>query len=652
MSLKSNGSQAQRLTIAVLVAVLLAAIIPTKITHAQVSTPASYIFEECDQVEASTLRDELNRITQAIFAEEQGGIDLAAIVNRNWMALSLDATVDKAVEAATERVKNETGLLDRLISGWSPAKAEELTKKVATLAFDSADFRDALDNLSLNIADAIVEETRLITAKSASSALLCVQTFIGDSISPTMASVLEEEIQTRMEELDLDSEEDMDILDIVESHSNLAGGVAVIVGTQIAKTLGKQLAKRIASKVVTRVLSRVGSAVIPLAGWVIGGVLILVDLFQAREGSFPDIRDALQNPDVKEEIKGRVTDHVFHELRTVVPQLARDVSNSVFSRWQEFRKKHSRVLELAEDHERFRNILDSTAVEEVQKLADFATLIEDRFGLERLTELIDEGHFERLLVLPQETLVILHHVEDPQVAIGWADLAGELLLAVIEMELYRVSSPAAFRDRADLERVLALGDAGLVQKLMLVSEDARGAVLGLPSTHITQILDTLSVEELTWLAKDYLAVLDEQMRNVLVDRILRQPVIKADLNAGIVRGALLAGTDFEGTLNYVSQRTGDGPWIGETVNMLAAIGPALSGELPLTLFWYYDGRVLLNVLYVLAGLILLYIVWRRVFTGRRQDVNVNVVLPGNQGSVGSDSDVKRIGTGKDEEESN
>ena len=50
--------------------------------------------------------------------------------------------------------------------------------EVATYAFDSPDFREAFDLLSLNISDDVVAEIRLMTAKSASSALLCVQTFM------------------------------------------------------------------------------------------------------------------------------------------------------------------------------------------------------------------------------------------------------------------------------------------------------------------------------------------------------------------------------------------------------------------------------------------------------------------------------------------
>jgi len=169
---KRRGNFA-RLANTFLITLLLSAILPARSAFAQETLPANYTFQECDQVEEATLWDELNRITQSVFAEELGGMGVAEIVKLNWVALNLDATVDEAVASATEKVMEETGFWDRFRSGWSPTKAEELTTEVATYAFGSSDFREALDLLSSDITDDVVAEIRLITTKSASSALLC-----------------------------------------------------------------------------------------------------------------------------------------------------------------------------------------------------------------------------------------------------------------------------------------------------------------------------------------------------------------------------------------------------------------------------------------------------------------------------------------------
>ena len=626
-----------------IIALLLAVLLPGKTARAQSGPPPSYTFQECDQVKEAQLRDELNRITQAVFAEERGGIDVAAMVARNWDALNLDAVVDKAVDEATELVMEETGLWDRIISGWSPEKAEELTRKVATYAFNSPRFREAIDQLSIDVTDEVLSEIRLVTAKSASSALLCVQSFIGDSMSPTMAALLQEQIQERIDEALEAPDSDQTWIDIATAHPKILGGVGVIIGAQIAKRLGQSLAKQLAGKVVARILGRLGSAFVPLVGWLVGAGLIVWDLWNASQGSLPQIRDALQDQEVKEEIHAHVTDMVSDELRMELPQLARAVSNDVYSKWQDFRKKYVRVLRLAESNGRFRAILDNTSTGEVKRLAELVSVIESVFGLDQLEKSLDLGEFERILALPEEVLKVLRDGVDPTETIAWSDLAGEMMGQVIELELYRVASPSDFIDREDLGAVLALENAGLVQKFMLVDRDARAAISSLSSQHVKPVLDLLSVEDISFLAVELLVELEPQERNVLVDRILSAPELLPELKAVPVRSAILDSQNLSSTLNYIIQKKKKVPWLGKAVQMVAGIGPVFSGELPWALFWRYDGAVLGHVVWVLVGLVAFSIVWRRVFSShRRQDINVNVVLPESRNDEQAVSDVKRL----------
>ena len=150
----------------------------------------------------------------------------------------------------------------------------------------------------------------------------------------------------------LNPESDKSFIDILETHSNLAGGVAVVIGTRIgvgiAKRLASTIAKNIVGKILSRVLVRVSTIGIPIVGWIIGGVLIVIDVYDSRNGALPIIRDSLQSEDVKAEMRVWMAGEVSEEMRTELPQLARDVANSAFSLWQDFREKFTRVLELAE----------------------------------------------------------------------------------------------------------------------------------------------------------------------------------------------------------------------------------------------------------------------------------------------------------------
>lgn len=630
----------QRLANAFFIAILLSSIVPARHALAQETSPVAYTFQECDQIEEARLRDELNEITQSIFEPEEILLKTVAIVEREWDELGLDATVDAAVDAAIEDVRSESDWWERIKSNWSAKTTVELTEKVATYAFGSETFVAAFNQLSENIADELVTEIRIMTAQSASSALQCVQAFIGDSFSQTMAAVLEEHIQEKIDEIIVDPDpENATILDIVELHPELLSGVAVIIGTQLAKRFAAKMAQNIAGKVIVRLLGRLATSAIPLVGWIVGGGLIIWDVVKAGEGAFPQIRNILQGDQTKAELRNHIANQVHAELQAELnlSELAGSVSNDVYSQWQEFRSKYVRVLQLAETNSRFKGILDNTAVPEVKKLANFVAAVEAKLGLEGLESLLDKGQFERLLTLPEEVLEMLELGVDPDVVIAWADLAGSMTVQLVAIELYRVASPSDFRDRADLERVLELNSAELIHKAMLLDRGERDAVLALPTQQIEQVLGMLSPEELSWLAKAYLTGLDVQERNVLVDRVLREPHLMTELGVELIQVALLESQDFEETLDYITRKSEAKTVVGQVFDLMASIGPALSGEVPWALFWYFDGVALRSSLYFVVALIALSFLWRRFMPRRkRQDVNVNVVLPDDRRSSGDD----------------
>ena len=171
---------------AFLIALLASTILPIRPAFAQ-QTPPVYSFPECENVEEEVLLGELNRITRSVFEEGQSNLDISETVDRNWEELDMDSVVDAAVDEAADYVLESEGLWDRIKSGWHSPTAEEFTKMVVTSAFDSARFRDSIDQLSREIVDDLSVEIQVMTAISATSTLLCVQEFIGTSFSQTMA---------------------------------------------------------------------------------------------------------------------------------------------------------------------------------------------------------------------------------------------------------------------------------------------------------------------------------------------------------------------------------------------------------------------------------------------------------------------------------
>ena len=70
-------------------------------------------------------------LRRVIFAQEGSGvdaIDLDAIVERQWQLLDMDAVIDSAVDDAVAVLKRDDDLWNTFLSGWSPAKAEDLAQ--------------------------------------------------------------------------------------------------------------------------------------------------------------------------------------------------------------------------------------------------------------------------------------------------------------------------------------------------------------------------------------------------------------------------------------------------------------------------------------------------------------------------------------------
>ena len=373
----------QHLLALLLITVIMSGLFPARAARAQ-EPPPVYTFQECATVEEARLRDELNGITQFVFAAEQNKLDIAGMVDRAWFEQGIDAVVDAQVNLAVDRVRSEEDYWSRFLSGWTAAKAEELTTKVANYAFGSEAFRQEIDTLSATIADDLAQEIGAMTARSASSALLCVQEFIGDTFSNTMVGVFQQDIEKKVTEADIGQNAGTDFTVILDTRTKSLAGVGVIIASQIAKRLAEKVAERVAGKLVGRILGKAATSIIPLAGWIIGGGLIIWDLIGAGEGALPQIRESLQGAAVKNAIRAQVTTAVQTELAAEMPDLARSVSNDIFAEWLDFRKKFCRVLDLARTNSRFQTILDNLRADQVQKLSNLVAVADEKLAPEKI----------------------------------------------------------------------------------------------------------------------------------------------------------------------------------------------------------------------------------------------------------------------------
>jgi hypothetical protein len=508
----------------------------------------------CQELEPEAVRDELNRISQDIFAEGEAGLDLDAIVAREWQAQNMDAIIDQAVVDAVNQVRNGRDWTTRISSAWLPASAESLTQEVATLAFSSEAFHTAIDDLSEAVALAVADEFAALSVQSAAQTMLCLQAYIGGQYSQAFVAAFAEEIRAGASQADLAMADELDrgLLTILGQHRTALGGVGVIIAGQIAgrmvQRMGQDLARRVAGRIAGRVLGRVGAAAIPVLGWVVGIGMIVYDVAESWDGALPQIQAGLQSAEVKATIRDEIVAAVEPELRQAAPQVARDVSNELYAEWLNFQRQYQQVLGLAADNAQFQALLsDVSDVSHLAALVDVLLNVTGRTGFESA---LASGEFQRLLSLPPAAVEILRMTREIDATLAWANLAGGQLEQVVALEIYKHKTPQEL-NRETLQTLIGLGDRATVAKLVLLEPDDMVALLGVSSTNLSEVAARLSAPELGRLAR-YVDAMPPNQANQLILQVQQNPELMGRLqNEGLT--TLLARTaNLTGALAFLA----------------------------------------------------------------------------------------------------
>ncbi len=543
----------------------------------------AYSFVDLDQIDEASLKDELNRLCQRTFQSEIGKIRLEEIVRSKWLELGLDETIDHVVDEAISAVRRETSYLDLLWSGWSEEAAKELASTTTRRAFDSVAFRSAIEELAVAVADEMAEEFDRASQEAATSGLLAVEEFLGYHYSEAMKPVFFEELSKAATEAgDLEAMAPGVIDDsIISRHASLFTGVAVIVGTQIAKMIGRQivraLGKRIAGKVATRVAGRIAAGLIPVAGWIVGGLMIIWDLIQGADGALPEIRKGLKDPHVKGLIQEGLTDEISAQLSSEAPAIARRISLEVFSRWADFKEKFTLVLDLTQENPAFKQLVDGSSKEDLYKLSELVTVTLGAIGKNAVIEAVERGRIARAMVLPESTFDIIETAGSLETLLDWAKVAGSSIESVARFEIYKHKSPGDF-DRGRLGKLLAVGDKETISKLVLLDNDRLASVLTISSFHLAGLGRTLGASDLGQLAW-YVEQGDDGMLNALTLGLKEDPALRDRLDNEAFKDLLVGSSDRPAFLAFLAPPA-------TYPDMLRQAGTLLRGDVSAGAFFY------------------------------------------------------------------
>lgn len=477
--------------------VALAAVLPAH--AAPVAQPApDYTYQECAAVQPEALRDELIRLTQEALDAGRAGISPETLVDRVWIAENMDAVVDAEVERAVQAVYAEEGYWSRFWSGWSSGKAEEFASAIATDAFGSPAFRAALDRLSIAIAHELALELEAMTARSASTALLCIQAYVGAQYGDAMYSLFEQEVSASIAAAGLDSDMDVDVSLLRNNSKALTGAGIIVVGELVRRAgaaLSKKLAGRVAGKVASRLVGRLGSSIIPIAGWLIGGGLIVWDLIEGGDGALPQIREQLQSEEVKAAIRDEVAKAVGEGLRDETLDISATLANGMVTEWRQFCARHANLCTLPAESPAFKSVLDETSLERLEPLASLVDAYLETAGRPALDAALESGAFDRLLAGPAGAAAILRAGGSPETAQAWAALAGADLDKAVALNIPTLAAPAEL-DAAAVAALVAVDDARAVARLLALDRAARDALLQAEPADLRQLALTFSADEL------------------------------------------------------------------------------------------------------------------------------------------------------------
>ncbi len=275
------------------------------------------------------------------------------------------------------------------------------------------------------------------------------------------------------------------------------------------------------------------------------------------------------------------------------------------------------VLDWTYDFPQFKPILEETGVKELAKLTDLVAIAGEALEPEQQLALILSGQFETILGLSEPVFEILRVTGDPTLAIEWGRFSSNLISQVAQAELFLHSHPDDFEEAIELERVLALENSSAIGKLMGLDKVQRDVLLTLPTEKARAFLvsDLLS-DDLAWLTAKYGELLPEEF-SLLVDYILHENVLVHQLRNEIVGDALLESKDKKSALDILVLEAKKGPSPWPTMQMLPAVTPILTGDVPWALYWHYHSTPTLILMFLIIVLVFL-VVFSTQFNRRRK----------------------------------
>jgi hypothetical protein len=490
---RAEARRARILALSVVWLILAALLLP------EPALAQGYTYHECSAVEPESLEEEIAGLARNVLVDGESNLNVDAIVERQWNVVGMDTVLDSEVERAIQSLMVDEPYWERFWSGWSGEKAQEFAVLVTNQVFSSPTFLAKLDELAVAIAADVTAELEAMAARSASTSFLCMQQYVGERYSESLLTLFEREIRTDIDIADFDATSGELSVSQLDTHSKAATGAGIIVATQVVRRisvqLGKKVAGRVAGRIVGRIVGKLGSSLIPIAGWIVGGGLIVWDLIEGGRGALPQIQASLQGEEVKAALRSEIAVAVDAGLDDEIDAMAEQIAAELTGQWAAFCQRHPYLCSLPDENPAFRELLDATSVADLEKLAGLVDVFVETLGRPQLMLALENGAFESLLHLPTQAHQILASTGSPQSVLAWSTLAGDNIDDVVRLGLYE-SVDSAETDVYEVRALISLDDRAAVVRYFETTSKTRAALLALPPSTRRGLLNRLDPAEL------------------------------------------------------------------------------------------------------------------------------------------------------------
>lgn len=535
----SSTSSRTAVTLLSVLALFVEAAAPSRLAARELSRGE---YDSCQATTEPAFRAAVEKITLDAFDKGLAGFDYRAAVADGWRTGGLDDIVDKRVDLAVAEVKSETSTGDTLKSIVNADTAKGLAEKVAERVYRSEAMKAAIETLAGSVGRDVGKRIELASQDASEPALACLQAFLGPRYGSAIARAVMSDAGRQLGVDVAKGSADLDAGSVIKNSSEgIAGAAILLVRRQLAN-----MAARVGQRLVGSVLSRLVS----VAAGGVGLVLIAKDLWDLSGGVFPIIATEMKSRDTKDKVQEELAKSIAEQVSEHVREIGAKSADRVVDIWQEFRRAHVKVIELAERSEPFKAYVDKLSPAELPRLDEVTGIIlasEGEPGI--LKRLVDGTLADAVSKLPPPGMQIARETRSIEAALGWAALAGPQLARIAELGLYTRASPQDF-SKASLDKTLSLGERLTILRVAGLKREVRDVLFDLEPADLKALARGLTEAELDTLAR-YLTGLQKEPREAVLKAVAARPARMAVIADQHVRDAILSSRDQAAAVNIM-----------------------------------------------------------------------------------------------------